>query len=117
MSSSHTIANALKASCSSKWTPAGRRGAISSVRLRSSFCNSLFRRGTVNGRVLKLKVVVEAGEELATVQIQLLQSFIQIEKIAVLAPLQERPQLRPEEFFRLERDDLRLPLMPAAIYR
>ena len=79
--------------------------------------HSLFRRGTMNGSPLKLKIVVEAGEELATIQVQLLQSFIQIEKIAVLAPLQKRPQLRPEEFFRLERDDLRLPSMPAAIHR
>jgi len=46
----------------------------------------------------------------------LLQAFVQIEKIAVLAPLQERPQLRPEEFFRLERDDLSLPLVPTAIH-
>jgi hypothetical protein len=58
----------------------------------------------MNGSALKLKVVVEAGEELATIQIQLLQSLIQIEKIAVLAPLQERPQLRPEEFFRLSNE-------------
>lgn len=69
--------------------------------------HSLLRRSSMNGSALKLKIVVEAGEELATVQIQLLQSFIQIEKkITFLAPLQERPQLRPEEFFRLERDDL-----------
>ena len=58
--------------------------------------HSLFRCGTMNGSTLKLKVVVEAGKELATIQIQLLQSFIQIEEIAVLAPLQERPQLRAE---------------------
>lgn len=42
--------------------------------------HSLLCRGTMNGSPLQRKVVVEAGEEFATVQIQLLQSFIQIER-------------------------------------
>ena len=40
--------------------------------------HSLFRRGTMNAISLQRKVVVEAGEELATVEIPLLQPFKKI---------------------------------------
>ena len=66
-------------------------------------------------RALKLQVVIEAIDNFAAIQFQLLQTFIQIEKVTVLAPLQERSQLGPEELFGLKRNNLRFSLMPAAI--
>ena len=56
--------------------------------------------------------MVEACDHPITVEAELEQTFVKVEQVAVLVPLKQRSQLRAKDFLRLERDNLRLGLMP-----
>ena len=61
--------------------------------------------------------MIEAGKKLVGVHGKLLQTHVQVEQIAILASLQERAQLRSEEFFRRKRHDVGRGLIPAVLDR
>jgi hypothetical protein len=63
------------------------------------------------------EIVIEAGYDLLGIETELFKAMVQVEKVAVLAPLKKRPELRPEQFLGRKRCDLRRALMPVTLYR
>jgi hypothetical protein len=61
--------------------------------------------------------MVEAGKERVGVHGELLQAYVQVEQIAILAALQECAQLGSEEFFGSKRCDICLRLIPSVCDR
>ena len=61
--------------------------------------------------------MVEALDELVRVHHKLFEPVMQIEQVAVLAPLQQGSQLGAERLFRLERRDLASAPIPVAFHR
>ncbi len=59
----------------------------------------------------------EALEQFVSVELELGQTLIQVEQVAVLSSLKQRSQFGREYLFRLIGDDLRLTLIPAAFHR
>jgi hypothetical protein len=61
--------------------------------------------------------MLEAGDQLVTIQIQVQQPFIEVEQITVLVPLEQSPQFRAEKFLRRKRYDISSRLVPVAYDR
>ena len=69
------------------------------------FQHALLGHGPGDGCAFERQIVIEAGDHLVRVQLKLVEAMMQIEQVAILAPLQERAQLGPEQFFGLEGSD------------
>lgn len=67
--------------------------------------HSLLGHGPGDGCTFERQIVIEAGDHLVGVQFKLVEAVMQIEQVAILAPLQERAELGPKQFFGLEGRD------------
>jgi hypothetical protein len=61
----------------------------------------------------QLEVVMKTCDELFRVYIKLPESFIEVEQVAGLSPLEERAQRGAEKLFRVKGGDFSLALVPA----
>ena len=116
ISSPHTLPKAAMASLSVKLTPAGSKGAMSSGKaLIELLEHSLLCVCPADGMSLQGEIMLETRDQPIAVEAELEQTFVKVEQVAVLVPLKQCPQLGAENFLRLERDNLRFRLMPAAV--
>src|SRR5690606_1430468 len=91
-----------------------QRGDVFRQALIEFLEHPFFRVRSADWMAFLIEIVLEARKQLIAVEPELEQPFVEVEEITVLVSLEQRPQLRSEEFLRLERNDLGLRLMPVA---
>ena len=111
ISSIQTRSKACIASSSLKANTRGKqRRDVLGQAARELFQHALLGHRAGDRLAFECQVMIEARDELVRIQRELFKSVMQIEQVAVLAPLQQRAQLGAEQFFGLEGRNLGLAL-------